>query len=113
MIWRFGLEKKDAVTSWFGTQLLNNQRKKEIENKIALNITYQPSLAQLKNIMTRIHLLLTPDNEHNKVFRDVPMIWFRRAKSLEDIHVRKKILQIKNKGWCGPCKGPTCVHHLL
>ena len=58
--------------------------------------------------MTRIHLLLTPDNEHNKVFRDVPIIGFRRAKSLKDILVRAKVPQIKNKGWCGPCKGPRC-----
>ena len=31
-------------------------------------------------MMTRIHLLLTPDNEHDKVFRDVLIIGFRRAK---------------------------------
>ena len=58
--------------------------------------------------MTRIHLLLTPDNEHNKVFRDVPIIGFRRAKSLKDILVRAKVPQIKNKGWYCPCKGPRC-----
>ena len=38
----------------------------------------------------------------------VPIIGFRRAKSLKDILVRAKIPQIKNKGWCGPCKGPRC-----
>ena len=58
--------------------------------------------------MTRIHLLLTPANEHNKVFRDVPIIGFRRAKSLKDILVRAKVPQFKNKAWCGPCKGPRC-----
>ena len=58
--------------------------------------------------MTRIHLLLTPDNEHNNVFRDVPIIGFRRAKSLKDILGRAKIPQIKCKDWCGPCKGPRC-----
>ena len=73
-----------------------------------LDITYHSSLAQLKVIMTRIKLLLTPDNEHNMVFRGVPIIRFRRAKSLKDILVRAKITQIKNKGWCGPCKGPRC-----
>ena len=52
--------------------------------------------------MTRIHLLLTPGNEHNKVFRDVPIIGFRRAKSLKDIVVRAKM------SWCGPFKGPRC-----
>ena len=56
---------------------------------------YHPFLSQLKIIMTRIHLLLTPDNEHNKVFRDIPNIGFRRAKSLKDTFVRAKIPQIK------------------
>ena len=44
-------------------KLVNNQRKKENEDKLVLNITYHPSLAPLKTIMTRIHLLLTPDND--------------------------------------------------
>ena len=59
-------------------------------------------------MMTRIHLLLTPDNEHNKVFRDVPIIGFRRVKSLKDILVRAKMSQMESKGWCVPCKGPRC-----
>ena len=58
--------------------------------------------------MTRIHLLLTPDNEQSKVFRDVSITGFRRAKRLTDILVRAKIAQIENEGWCGPCKGPRC-----
>ena len=58
--------------------------------------------------MTRTHLLLTLDNEHNKVFRDIPNIGFRRAKSLKDTFFRAKIPQIKNKGWCDHCKGPRC-----
>ena len=58
--------------------------------------------------MIRIHLLLAPDNEHNKVFRDIPIIGFCRAKSLKDILLRANIPQIKNKIWCGPCKGPRC-----
>ena len=62
-----------------------------------------PSLAQLKVIMTRIHLFLTPDNGHSKVLRDAPIIGFRRAKSLKDILVMAKVSQIKNKGWRGPC----------
>ena len=57
--------------------------------------------------MTRIHLLTT-DNEHNKVFRGVPIIIIYKGKSLKDILARAKILQIKNKGWCGPCNGPRC-----
>ena len=36
------------------------------------------------------------------------IIGFRRSKSLKDILVRAKVPQIKNKGCCGPCKGPKC-----
>ena len=38
------------------TTLLDIQRKKENEDKLVLNITYHSSLAQLKVIMTFIHL---------------------------------------------------------
>ena len=88
-------------------ELLNNQRKKN-EDKLVLNITYHLSLARSKIIMTRIHFLLRPNNEHNKVFRDIPIMGFRRDKYLKYILVRAKIPQIKNKGCCGSCKEPRC-----
>ena len=56
--------------------------------------------------MTRIHLLLTPDNEHDKVFRDVFIVESKVMLEPKDILVRAEIPQIKNKGWFGPCKGP-------
>ena len=37
---------------------------KENEEKLVLNITYHPCLAQLKNIMNRIHLCAAPFVEH-------------------------------------------------
>ena len=79
------------------TELLNKQRKKENEKKLVLNITCHPSVAMLKILKTRIHLLLTPDNEHIKVFRNVAIIEFRRAKSLKNILVRAKNLKLKTK----------------
>ena len=57
--------------------------------------------------MTRIHLL-KPDNEHNKVLKDVRILAFRRDKSLKDTAVKTKISYSKNKGCCGPCKEPRC-----
>ena len=75
------VQKQILKSSKFSrAELLNSQRKKENQDKIVLNIAYHPSLAQLKVIMTRIHLLLTPDNEHNKALRDVPIIGFCGAK---------------------------------
>ena len=43
-----------------------------------------------------MHLLLTPDNIHNNVVKDVPIIGFRKAKSLKDILVREN-LKLKTK----------------
>ena len=43
-----------------------------------------------------MHLLLTPDNMHNKVVKDTPIIGFRTAKSLKDILVREN-LKLKTK----------------
>ena len=58
--------------------------------------------------MTKIHLLLAPDNEHNKLFRDTPFTRFRRANSLKDTLVRAKIPHIKNEDRCGSYKASSC-----
>ena len=59
--------------------------------------------------MSFLHLLLAPDQEHQQVFYKVPIIGFRRAKSLKDILVRAKVPPVlKNEGSCGPCKKSRC-----
>ena len=56
-----------------------------------------------------MHLLLIPDQEHQKVYHKVPIIGFRRAKSLKDVLVRAKVPQLqKNEGFCGPWKESRC-----
>ena len=77
--------------------------------KLVFNITYHPNFSNLKDTMSFLHLLLTPDQEHQKVFHKVPIIGFRRVKSLKDILVRAKVpLVQKNEGFCGPCKKSRC-----
>ena len=72
--------------------------------KQVFNITFHPTFTNLKDAMSFLHLLLTSDQEHQKVFHKVPITGFRRAKSLKDILVRAKALPIqKNEGFCGPC----------
>ena len=59
--------------------------------------------------MSFLHFLLTPDQEHQKVFHEVPIIGFRRAKSLKEILVRANVPPVKrNGGFCGPCKRLRC-----
>ena len=50
--------------------------------------------SNFKNVLSEIHLLLTPNRKHGfnkgtgkKVFEKIPIIGFRRAKSLRDILV--------------------------
>ena len=82
---------------------------KRNDYQLVFNITYQPNFSKLKDTMSFLHLLLTPDQEHQKVFHKVPIIGFRRAKSLKDILVRAKVPPPQNnKGFCGPCKKPRC-----
>ena len=89
--------------------LLNNMKDKRNDYQLVFNITYYPYFSKLKDTMSFLHLLLTPDQEHQKVFHKVPIIGFRRAKSLKDILVRAKVPPLqKNEGFCGPCKKPRC-----
>ena len=70
-------------------------------------------LSKLKNVLSEIHLLLTPDREHGKVFGNIPIVEFRRAKSLQDILVRAKIAPIeKKKSSCRSCGGTKYANML-
>ena len=53
-----------------------------------LLIILHPVFSKRKNVLSGMHLLLTPDREHGKVFKKVSVIVFRIAKSLKDILVR-------------------------
>ena len=85
-------------------EILNTPKDKIKEKRLVLNVTYHPAFSKLKKVMSSINILLTPDQEHNRVFKEVPIIGFRRAKSLKDLLVRAKVpLLYKKEGSCGPC----------
>ena len=76
---------------------------------LVFNITYHPNSSNLKDTMSFLHLLLTSNQEHQKVFHKVSIIGFRRAKSLKDILVRAKVPPLQeNEGVCEPCKESRC-----
>ena len=82
---------------------------KRNDYKLVFNITYHPNFSNLKDTMLFLHLLLTPDQEHQQLFDKVPIIGFRRAKSLKDILVRAKVPPVqRNEGLCWPCKKSRC-----
>ena len=66
-------------------------------------------ILKLKKVLSEIHLLLTPDREHRKVFERIPIVGFRRAKSLKDILGRAKVAPLKKKKCsCRSCGGTRC-----
>ena len=69
------------------TELLRSQKEEVHKNKLVFNITYYPVFSKLKNILSKIHLLLTSDREHSKVFENIPIISFKKGKSLIKGHL--------------------------
>ena len=77
--------------------------------QLVFNISCHPNFSNLKDTMSFLHFLLTPDQEHHKVFHKFPISGFRRAKSLKDILVRAKVSSLQKKeGFCGACKKSRC-----
>ena len=80
--------------------LLNNMKDKRNDYQLVFNITYHPNFSKLQNTMSCLHILLAPDQEHQKVLHKVSIIGFRRVKSLKEILVRAKVPQLqKMKGF--------------
>ena len=96
------------------SEVLNKRKSVENNNRFVFNITYHPVLSKLKNVLSEIRLLLTLDREHGKVFERIPIVGFRRAKSLKDIRVRAKVAPLdKKKGSCrsyGCTRCEICKH---
>ena len=61
--------------------LLEREKKTGLsEPKLTFNITYYPVFHNIRNILPGLHLLLSPDEEHKKVFSDVLAVGFRNGK---------------------------------
>ena len=84
------------------SELLNKRKRVGNNSRFAFNITYHPVLSKLKNLLSEIHLLLRHGREHGKVFKKIPIVGFRRAKSLKDILVRAIVTPLEKK--TGSCR---------
>ena len=107
--WEVWQKEWGCSEKWVRAQILNKARKclrsevlskwKRVGNNSSFifNITYHPVVSKLKNVPSEIHLLLTRDREHGKVFKRIPIVCFRRAKPLKDILVRVKVAPLEKK----------------
>ena len=94
-------------------ELLDIEQNKRTAPDLVLNITYHPAFSRLKDILTKTHILLTPNEEHRNTFGSIPVVGFKRAKSLKDILVRAKLPEFNQGGGesagcgktgCGVCE---------
>ena len=69
--------------------LLNRERTFQEKTQVTFNLTYYPVFKDVRKILKDLHLLLTPDKTHKKVFSEVPIIGFKNAKSLKDHSLSK------------------------
>ena len=53
--------------------------------------------------MEELHILITLNKEHKKVFPDEPVVGLQNGKSLKDYLVRAKLSTLEGNGRCEPC----------
>ena len=80
------------------SDLLYKQKQQMSERKLKFNITYYPAFRNARSIMEELHILLTPNKEHKKVFPDEPVVGFRNGKNLKDYLVRAKLSKLEESG---------------
>ena len=88
--------------------LLENVKSESYQKKVTFNIIYYPSFQNLRNILQELHILLTPDQEHKKVFQNILVVGFRNGKSLKDHLVRAKSPNVEITGRSESCGEGNC-----
>ena len=60
--------------------LLNRERTVQEKAQVIFNLTYYSVFKDVREILKELHLLLTPDKAHEKVFSEVSIVGFKNAK---------------------------------
>ena len=88
--------------------LLDRNRFNRKNDRDVLVLSYHPCLSKnVHSIVRNAHPILQVDAEHRRVFSEVPMVSYRRAKSLCDILVRARVPkeQVPSEWGCKGCNG--------
>ena len=83
----------------------------KVSNKTYLVMTYHPALSRkIYNILKDNQNILTCNEEHQRIFSEVPMVSFRRAKTIKDILVRSKLkMDSFEQGSSNKCNRKNCM----
>ena len=64
--------------------LLQREKQQISQQKLTFSITYYAAFQNFRAIMEELHMLLSPNKEHKKVFPNVLVLGFRNGKNLKD-----------------------------
>ena len=64
--------------------LLQREKQQISQQKLTFSITYCGVFQNVRAIIEELHMLLSPNKEHKKVFPNVLVLGFRNGKSLKD-----------------------------
>ena len=89
-----------------------NDKKKSQGNdsKVTFNVRYYPVFRHLKSQLKELNVILTSDEDHKKVFPEVPIIEFKNNKKWKSALVRGTLPDVNEVGRSKPCYGkrPPC-----
>ena len=77
------------------------------KNVVSLNIEYSPAFSKLSGVLKELNCILQGDEQHRKVFSDVPLVGFSNGKSLKNILVRA-VLPKQNSSNAGENGSQKC-----
>ena len=87
MIWKDFSWKEDTVLNWwekkcFGQEkfqqlMLDKEKSQENDSKLIFNVRYYPVFRHLKSQLKELLVILECDEDHKKVFPEVPIIGFK------------------------------------
>ena len=86
-------------------ELLDKEKSQGNDSKLTFNVTYYPVFRHLKNQLKELHVILACDEDHKKVFPEVPIIGFKNNRNLKSHVVRVALSDINQVGRCKPCAG--------
>ena len=83
----------------------NKEKSQGNDSKLIFNVTYQPVFRHLKSQLKELHIILASDEDHKKVFAEVPNLGLKKNKNFKSHLVRTTLPDINEVGRCKPCGG--------
>ena len=94
---KFVVKEKILARKITRNELLDKENSHGNDSKLTFNVTYYPMFRHLKSQLKELHVILACDEDHQKVFHEVPIIGFKNIKDLKLHFVRAVLPYINEK----------------